>query len=85
MPQTAEHHRDHQVAVGGERRPSRPAQGLVEVVAQPRAERDVPAPPELLEVARDVGGVEVLGQLVPEQLRGAAERHVGVAREKLDA
>ena len=47
--------------------PREPPSGHVEVVAQPRGERDVPAVPEVLEVLRDVGRVEVLRELVAEE------------------
>ena len=52
----------------------------VEVVAQPARQRHVPAPPEVLERQRPVGGVEVLREADAEQQR-AADGDVGVAGE----
>src|ERR1039457_5387426 len=52
----------------------------VDVVADPEAERDVPADPEILQVARRIGPVEVLRKADAEY-PGAADRDVAVARE----
>src|SRR3712207_9361202 len=51
-----------------------------QVVAQPARQRDVPAPPEVREVGRQVRHVEVLSQLVAEHVR-RPQGHVGVAGE----
>ena len=52
----------------------------VEVVAQPARQRHVPAAPEVLQVARRVGRVEVLREAEAEQ-QGEADGDVGVAAE----
>src|SRR5439155_12657302 len=56
------------------------AERNVEVVAQPRRQRDVPARPELGERLREVRPVEVHSQVVAQEPR-APERNVRVARE----
>ena len=48
VPEAAEDHRQHQVAVGPQRAAAAAAQRDVEVVAQPVREADVPAVPEVL-------------------------------------
>jgi hypothetical protein len=50
VPEAAEEHRDHEVAVRLPGAAARAAERHVEIVAQPGAERDVPAVPEVLEV-----------------------------------
>ena len=80
VPQAAEHHRDQQVAVGRPAAAAAAAERLVQVVAQPRRQADVPVPPELARVGHRVGEAEVDVQLDAEQLR-EAPRHVGVAGE----
>ena len=57
-----------------------PAEGDVEVVAQPARERDVPATPEVLEVTCRVGRVEVHREAEAEE-QGQADGDVGVAAE----
>ncbi len=52
----------------------------VQVVAQPARQRHVPASPEVLQVARRVGRVEVLGEPEAEQQR-QSDGDVGVAAE----
>ena len=52
----------------------------VDVVADPAAERDVPASPELRDVSAEVRPVEVLGDHDAEQV-AAADGDVGVRRE----
>src|SRR5579863_9363077 len=79
MPEAAQQHRDHEVAV------TPPiagvaAHGNVEVVAQPARERDVPPAPEVLETERAVGLVEILREAESKQRRNA-DRDVGVGAE----
>ena len=69
-----------QVDVGAPRAAAVAAERDVEVVAQPRRQADVPAPPELLEVRAAIRRAEVLGQREAEHLR-RADRDVGVRRE----
>ena len=59
MPEAAEDHRQHQVAVGPQRAAAAAAQRDVEVVAQPVREADVPAAPEVPGAGREVRQVEV--------------------------
>ncbi len=80
MPQTAQHHRDHDVAHGARLAAGAAPERDVEVVAQPARQRHVPAAPEVLEVARRVGRVEVLGEPEAEQ-QGEADGDVRVAAE----
>jgi len=78
VPQSAQQHRDEQVAVGAQFAFAVAAQRNVEVVAQPCGERDMPPPPEFGDGGRLVGGVEVLGE--PEsQQQGDADGHVRIA------
>ena len=80
VPQPSQHHRDEQVAVGAQFAFAVAAQRDVEVVAQPRGERDMPPAPEFGDGGRLVRGVEVLGEAEAQQ-QGDADRHVRVARE----
>ena len=80
VPQTAQHHGDHDVAHGARLAAGTAPERDVEVVAQPARERHVPAAPELLQVARRVGRVEVLGEPEAEQ-QGEADGDVRVAAE----
>ena len=59
VPQPAEQHRDHQVGVAARRAAPVAAERDVEVVAQEARQRDVPAAPEVDDVDRLVGAVEV--------------------------
>src|SRR6185437_10323129 len=52
----------------------------VQVIAQPVGERDVPSPPEISDVFRGVGTVEVYRQLDPQQQR-RADGDIGIARK----
>ena len=86
VPEPAEEHRQHEVAV--RRDPSLPvaAERDVEVVAQPARERHVPAAPEVLERDGRVRRVEVLREDEPEE-EGDPDRDVRVpaeVREDLD-
>ena len=80
VPEPAEHHRDHQVAVGEEAAAAVAAERDVEVVAQEAREGHVPAPPEVAEAGRPVGAVEVLREDEAHQQR-EPDRDVGVAGE----
>ena len=52
----------------------------IEIIAEPRAERNMPAPPEFRDAARQIGVLEVLRK--PESKNPAkADGHVAVARE----
>src|SRR5262249_28762758 len=80
VPQAAEEHRDRQVHGLHEQAAPPAAQRDVDVVADPARQRDVPALPELGDVARDVGVPEVRWQLEPQHAR-EPDRDVAVAGE----
>ena len=67
VPQPAQQHRDEQVQV----RPPAPAavsaERDIQVVPQPLREGDVPTPPELCHVAREVGLRKVDPEMDPEE------------------
>ena len=75
VPQPTQEHREHEVAVGGEVRPPVAAERDVQVVAQPVRQRDVPAPPELGDVARQVRLTEVDDEVDAEQARRRRGRY----------
>src|SRR6478736_8113568 len=56
------------------------AEGNVKIIAQPGAERDVPAPPVLPDIWREVGVGEIERQRVAEEA-GARDGHIRVAAE----
>lgn len=56
------------------------AQRDVDIVAEPGGERDVPAAPELGNVAAEIGYLEVTHQVDAEEF-GAADGNVAIARE----
>ena len=80
VPQAGDQERDQQVqpppalplAVAAERN--------VEIIAEPRGQRDVPAAPEIADARREVRRVEVLHQVEAEDLRRADRDH-GIAAE----
>jgi hypothetical protein len=80
MPEAAEQHRQHQVAPGEPFRTAISTERDVEIVPQPGAERNVPASPEIGNVRREVGKIEVDRELVAQQAR-ARYGHVGVSAE----
>ena len=80
VPQTTQQHRDEQVKVGAQLAFAVASQRDVEVVSQPRRERDVPTSPELGDGGRVVGGIEVLGEVEAHQ-KGQTDGHIRVARE----
>ena len=81
VPEAAEDHRDHQVAVGEPARlAAAAAQRDVQVVAQEAREGHVPAAPEVAKAGRPIRAVEVLREDEAEQQR-EADRDVRVAGE----
>ena len=58
----------------------RPDEGGEEIVLQPAGKADVPAAPEAGEVGGEEGGLEVFGDVQPQQ-KGAGPGHLGIARE----
>src|SRR5579872_5605214 len=80
VPDATQQHRDHQIAVGFQPAVAIAAERFVEVVAQPGAERDVPALPELSEAQRAVGLVEIAWEAETAQRR-QRDRDVGIGAE----
>ena len=80
VPEPGDEEDDEDVADGLGLGDAGPAKGDVEVVAEPGGEGDVPAPPELGDVAGEVGELEVGHQLEAEEL-GGADGDVGVPGE----
>src|SRR6266571_440706 len=80
VPETAEHHRHHDVDALARLRAPVAAERDVQVVAQPERQRHVPAAPEVARRDGLVGTVEVLWQLDAEQ-PPEPDRHVGIAAE----
>ena len=80
VPEPADEHREHEVAVREERAAAVAAERDVEVVAQPARQRHVPAPPEVRDRRRRVRRVEVLREGEAEEERDP-DRDVRVAEE----
>ncbi len=80
VPEAAEEHGDEDVDRDPPLAPAVATERNVEIVAQPERERDVPAPPEVLEVERGVRPPEVDREPEAEQ-QGDADGHVGVPAE----
>ena len=80
VPESAQQHDDRQVHVGADAPLAVAAERHVQIVAQPRRQRNVPAAPELGDRLRAVGRVEVLREHEAEH-QAEADRHVGVAAE----
>ena len=80
VPKTAHQEDDEDVADGFPFPHARSAERNVEVVAEPRRERDVPAPPKLRDVAGEVRRLEVGHELDAKEL-GGADGDVAVAGE----
>ena len=78
VPQAAQDHRDHQVAVGQQLVAPASSQRNVEVIAKPAGEADVPATPELTRIRGEIRLVEIEHQVDAHQLRDSAG-DVGVA------
>ena len=80
VPEPGDEEDDEDVADGLGLGDAGSAEGDVEVVAEPGGEGDVPTPPELGDVAGEVGELEVGHQLEAEEL-GGADGDVGVPGE----
>ena len=80
VPEPGDEEDDEDVADGLGLGDAGSAEGDVEVVAEPGGEGDVPPPPELGDVAGEVGELEVGHQLEAEEL-GGADGDVGVPGE----
>ena len=79
VPQPAEQHGDHQVAVACALAAAVAAERDVQVVAQPGRQRDVPAPPELADVAARSTGARSSASARSREPR-RAERDVASSR-----
>src|SRR5690606_2170462 len=80
VPHADEEHRDPEVPEAADGPAATAAERVIHVVAKPRGERHVPAPPEVAEVDGLVRAVEIFRQANAEQAR-RADGDVGVARE----
>src|SRR5215469_12713786 len=78
VPQAAEQHRDHQVAVRLQLAMAIPAQRNVKIIAEPTRERNVPPAPEVGDAGSEIGTAEVYREMEAEQQRHA-DGHVGIA------
>jgi len=78
VPQTADSPDDIDVADNLPLVTTAATQREVDIVAEPRGERDMPASPELRNATREVGVVEVAHQVEPKQA-GTADGDVGIA------
>lgn len=67
VPQPAQQHRDEQVQIGSRSATAVATERNVEVITEPGGQGDVPASPELGDVAGEIGLVEILGQLNAQQ------------------
>src|SRR5262249_16789513 len=80
VPQPAEQHGEKQIAIGATAALRVTSEGNIEIVAQPSAQADVPASPEVLEALREIRLAEVDHEMEAAQLRGPAG-DVAVAAE----
>src|SRR5688572_19370056 len=72
MPQAAEQHRDKQIAIRSDFAPMVSAQADIKVVTQPRREADMPAPPELADIPREVRQIKIEHDIKAENTRRAS-------------
>ncbi len=72
VPQPAQQHGDHEIAIGEDLPSAVAAQCDVEIVPQPGGERYVPRAPEVGDVAGEIGLAEVLHYLDSQQAARAA-------------
>src|SRR5436853_6100367 len=70
VPEPAEQHCDHDVAINEPGRPAISAERNVKIIAQPARETDVPAMPEVGNVRREIRETKIDWQLVTEQTDG---------------
>lgn len=80
MPQSGYEHRYEVVGIHAQCALAVAAEWYVQIVAEPRRERYVPASPEVGEAKRMVGEAEVVGQLEAEY-GCCTDTHVAIARE----
>ena len=78
MPQSAEQHGHEQVDISPEPSPPAAAQRDVDIIPKPAGQADVPAPPEIRGILRQIGHIEIPAQVkIPD--RGDSNGHVGIA------
>ena len=80
VPQTAQKHRQQQVEIGAPLALAVAAKRNVEVIPEPRRERNMPPAPEFGDGGRAVGGIEVFGETEAHH-KGQTDGHIRVARE----
>src|SRR5437667_9912982 len=80
MPETSQDHRNQKVASGFPFAAGAASRRNVQVIAEPGAQADVPAPPKLLKAMRQIGLSEVDHEMEAQQLSAAA-RNIAVAAE----
>ena len=80
MPQSAQEHRDNQVDILAHLTLTVASQGDIDIVTNPRRQRDMPATPEIGDTLRTVRGVEVHGETEAQQ-QGDTDSHITIARE----
>src|SRR5437588_6042590 len=80
MPKTSQNHGNYKVSRGFPPAAGTASQWNVQVIAEPGAQTDVPAPPKLLQAMRQIGLPEVDHEMEAQQL-GATSRNIAVATE----
>ena len=80
VPESAQHHGNHQVAVGLCCAAAISAQGNIEVIPEPGGQTNMPSSPEFSDVGGEIGEREIAGQVVAQE-SGGGDGHVGVAGE----
>ena len=80
VPETAEKEHGDKVAIHARGRDPVAAERHVQIIAEPRRQRDVPSAPELLHALGDIRPPEILRKAEAEHA-SQTNRHVGVAGE----
>ena len=79
MPQPAQRHRDHQIQIRHHRVPL-PRQRKEQIVPQPIRQTDMPPPPEIVDIRRQIRLIEIHRQLQPQQRR-RPDRDIAISRK----
>ena len=77
MPESAKHHRDHQIAIDTRRGAAISTEWNIEVIAQPSRKTDVPIVPESGWIADEIRRFKIFHQFEAHQF-GQAARYVGI-------
>ena len=80
VPQSDQAKSDEPVENPPKDAPSVPPERNVDIVAHPAAERDMPPLPEVPDVSRKIGPVEIFRQTDPQKAR-RADRDIGITRK----